>query len=424
MIIFERDKPRNIIIWSIVFLISSLIGGVVYLILRIIYYKKRNSLIKKQWEDGVYLGLSTKNILNKSIDTTDDFYTFNNLAFNSVLTKNNSYEIINSYSRFKEILLKDLSNAKKYIILELTKVNKVDFKQIADVLVKKASMGVAVKFIHDKHVSRKMLKQLKLAGVKAYNFSNYKSCGRIYANRRNLISVDGEIIFVGSLNVTKRQLSDKFEISDLFFKLKGDVVQEINIAMHQDAVFASGKYIELPKPVETGTNNNCKMQFISNQINNDIELLLIKAICMAKKSIQLQLDEFIPTESIMSLLKFAIHSNIDVRLMVPLKTTMHDKYFASRAYAKELALEGANVYLFDGFIRSNSIIIDNLYAICGSYCLNRDNVKTCLQNIIIIEDNKAIESFNKKFDKCVNNSYRISNAKYMLLREKFFKNFV
>ena len=72
----------------------------------------------------------------------------------------------------------------------------------------------------------------------------------------------------------------------------------------------------------------------------------------------------------------------------------------------------------------NSFDIDNLYAICGSYCLNRDNVKTCLQNIIIIEDNKAIESFNKKFDKCVNNSYRISNAKYMLLREKFFKNFV
>ena len=32
-----------------------------------------------------------------------------------------------------------------------------------------------------------------------------------------------------------------------------------------------------------------------------------------------KVEEFIPTESIMSLLNFAINSNIEVRLMVPLK---------------------------------------------------------------------------------------------------------
>ena len=110
--------------------------------------------------------------------------------------------------------------------------------------------------------------------------------------------------------------------------------------------------------------------------------------------------------------------------MVPIKTNMHSKYFASRAYAKELALMGAKVYLYDGFIRFNAIIIDSKYALFGSYILDREHLSTGVQNVVIIEDSEAIDYFNLKFNDDVNNSYRINNAKYMLLREKFFKNFV
>jgi phosphatidylserine/phosphatidylglycerophosphate/cardiolipin synthase-like enzyme len=110
--------------------------------------------------------------------------------------------------------------------------------------------------------------------------------------------------------------------------------------------------------------------------------------------------------------------------MVPLKTNNHSKYFATRAYAKELALIGANVYLYDGFIRSNKIVIDNEYILYGSFTMDREHIKHGIQNVVIIKDKKAVLEFNKLFDEDVNNSYRINNAKYMLLREKFFKNFV
>ena len=110
--------------------------------------------------------------------------------------------------------------------------------------------------------------------------------------------------------------------------------------------------------------------------------------------------------------------------MVPLKNNRYGKYFASRAYAKQLALFGANVYLYDGYINFNAITIDDEYVICGSYVIDREHLNTSLQSMLFIKDNKAVKNFNSIFKKGIENSYRINDAKVLLLREKFFKNFV
>ena len=110
--------------------------------------------------------------------------------------------------------------------------------------------------------------------------------------------------------------------------------------------------------------------------------------------------------------------------MVPLKTTNYDKFYASRAYAKELALMGAEVYLYDGFIRFNALTIDNDYVIFGSFIMDRQHIQNSLQNAAIINDNKAVNYFNGLFERGIENSYKIADAKYMLIRERFFKNFV
>jgi len=82
------------------------------------------------------------------------------------------------------------------------------------------------------------------------------------------------------------------------------------------------------------------------------------------------------------------------------------------------------VYLYDGYINFNAIVIDNEQVLTGSYSLERNSVGTKLQNIVLIKDHKAVEYLNAEFEKAVNNSYRINDAKYMLLREKIFKNIV
>lgn len=423
MIILERDKPKNMIIWSFVFLVSQVVGYIVYISLRYVFYKKKNSLVIKKAEDEVYDKLISNKIIYKNVTSNDEVFNFTKLAFNANITFNNQYEFIKTYANFKESLLKELSKAKKSIIFEITKFNVKDFEEIKQLLIEKSKDNVDVRIVHERLINYKLKKQLKVNGIKVYRFSKMNTVGKVYANLRNLILIDNNIAYVGNLDVTTKQLTQKYDVANSYIKIKGDVVQDISILLHKDAIFASGKFIKYKSNSHDIKNNTC-MQFVSNQCDNNLELVLIKAVCMAKKSIQMQLAQFIPTESIMSLLRFAINSNIEVRLMVPLKNDRRGKYFASRAYAKQLALYGANVYLYDGYIKFNAVTIDDDYVITGSYVVDREHLISSLQNMLLIKDAKAVNFYNRNFEECVNNSYRISNAKYMLLMEKFFKNFV
>lgn len=424
MIIFERDKPKNIILWTLLFLFTHVIGYVVYLFSRKTYYDKRHSLIIKQHEDEVYNGLVGHKLNVKSISLDDELLEHNALAFDSKTTKNNQFEIFDSYTKYKANLIKELKSATNYILVELSKVNPIDFSDISQILIDKANDGLMVRYVYDQPLSRGLKKSMKNAGVRVHRFSKKNVIGKIYGNLRNVIVIDGRVAYIANMNVSKGQMNDQNEIASAIMKIKGDMVQNINLSLHQDVIFASGKYIEYNEYKKDEIASDSVMQYVSNKIESNIELLLIKAICMAKKSIQMELRSFIPTESIMSLLHFAINSNIDVRLMVPLKTDIGSRFYASRAYAKELALLGANVYLYDGYINFNAINIDDEYVLYGSYTLDRAHLATSLQNVCVIKDNKVINHFNKMFDEGINNSYRINDAKFMLLREKFFKNFV
>ncbi len=424
MIILERDKPKNIIIWSVIFLFSQIVGYVVYLVIHYAFYKKRNSFVTKQKEDEIYEKLIKNNLYENRTECNNEVFEFNNLAFNTITTANNYYELFKDLSLVKESLILDITNAKNYILLELTKVNKKDFEGIKNVLIEKAKENLVIKLVHDRQISQRLIKELKQSGIKVYRYSKHNTVGKVYANRRNAITIDGEIIYIANFNLSNKQLKSNKESAFAFMKLKGDIVQDIDVQIHKDTIFASGKFLPYDVHDKPQYKNNTYIQYIANQADTDLELAIIKAICMAKKSIQLELAEFIPTESIMSLLRFAINSNIQVRLMVPLKNDRQGNYFASRAYAKELALFGANVYLFDGYINFNAITIDDEYVIYGSFVVDRQHLNTSSQAMLLIKDASIVKSFNDMFDLAIENSYRINDAKYMLLREKFFKNFV
>ena len=118
MIIFERDKPKNIIIWSVVFVTTQVVGYVIYVLIRHVFYKKRNSLKTKQQEDEIYDKLISNKIYDNESQFDHDVFEFNRMAYNAKITSNNHIDIINNREEFKENIINDIRNAKKYIILE------------------------------------------------------------------------------------------------------------------------------------------------------------------------------------------------------------------------------------------------------------------------------------------------------------------
>ena len=63
MVIFERDKPKNIIVWSLIFLLTQFIGYSVYIVSRVAKYSKKNQLRTKKKEDLIYENLVSSKIV-------------------------------------------------------------------------------------------------------------------------------------------------------------------------------------------------------------------------------------------------------------------------------------------------------------------------------------------------------------------------
>lgn len=420
MILFERNKPKSLIIWSTIFLFTQILGYIAFGIYVLLHNKKKLSLLVKEKEDYIYTTLVSNKLNVKNVNVSDDSLEFNQMVYSAKSTLNNSYEFFNNYEKFKENLIKELKTATDYIFIELNKFDSLDFEAIKSVLINKAKDGLTVRISMESGLNRKLKKELRDAGVKVYKFSKIKLMDKCYSNIRNIISIDGEIVYVGNF-LSKKQIKIKNEISNLFIKFKGEVVEGLDLLVRTDLAFSSNKYIEYSDKEKEKVEAEALIQCVNNSVNNNLELMLIKAICEAKKSILLQLDSFIPSDNVLSLLKYAITSNKDVKLIVSIKGNSYNNY-ASRAFSKDLALAGANVYLYDGYINYNSITIDNEYVLCGSYSLNKNILVNSLQNVIIIKDEKAVNYFNKLFDASINNSYRINDAKLMLKKEKIFKN--
>lgn len=422
MIIFERRKPRVVIAWIAIFLLTQCLGYIAYLIVRCVMVKKKNSLLIKEKEDDIYSKLVSKHLKDYDINTEDDIFTFNKMLYGATTTENNSFEIFNTYPKFKDNLIKEMKTAKSYIFMELKQFDAVDFEDYKQILINKAKDDLVVRLTFDCHIPSKLKKELKLAGVKVNNFSKLKSIYNAYSNQRSIISIDGTTIYIGDF-LTKKLKNSKIKIDYAhgYIKLKGEVVQNIDLTLRQDLAFSSGKYIEYNKIHREEISDKTIVQYVQNNVNLDFELLLIKAICTAKKSIQLQVNDFVPTDSIISLLKYATNSHLQVKLMISLREHNQSKKFASRAFAKELALLGANVYLYDGYINYNAIVLDDEYVLVGDYSLNRNLVSSSLQSVLVVKDENIVNHYNKAFDDGIKNSYRVNNAKYMLMREKIFK---
>ena len=109
---------------------TQIIGYLIYVANRYNFHLKQKDLLKKEKEDEIYYNLIRNKLNNKYSDIHDDIFKFAKMAYMSKLTRNNSCELIGDYSKFKTDLLSNIKSAKSYIIIELRKINPIDFQDI------------------------------------------------------------------------------------------------------------------------------------------------------------------------------------------------------------------------------------------------------------------------------------------------------
>ena len=92
------------------------------------------------------------------------------------------------------------------------------------------------------------------------------------------------------------------------------------------------------------------MQIVADGPETETQILkggFVKMILAAEKSIWIQTPYLIPDDSMMNALEIAIHSGVDVRIMIPCMPDHPFIYRATQHYANYLHRRGAKIYIYE-----------------------------------------------------------------------------
>jgi len=333
----------------------------------------------------VDLSLQRKLFDNPVIEEVESSYrTFSKLisgTFQGSVTGNNSVEIITDGHRKYELLLRDLENAKESINMEYFHFGAdKGSRAIRDMLIKKASEGVKVKFINENVANMPIIhryyKSMKKGGVEVIRFTSlHNLLGDFltklnYRNHRKVVVIDGKIGYTGGMNINDHYFK---QWRDTHLRIEGDAVASLQVIFLNSWVTSGGKREE-PYPfyfpeIDPQPENRL-IQIIADEpgLNfHPIETSYEWSLMHAKDYFYIQTPYFVPSKPVLSALKTSARSGVDVRVMIPAHA---DSFFmgpANKSFFKECLLSGVKFYLREGeFMHCKTFVTDDYLSSVGT----------------------------------------------------------
>ncbi|PYZ93498.1 cardiolipin synthase [Salipaludibacillus keqinensis] len=390
VIFLENRHPAKTLTWLVVLGTLPVVGFFFYLLFGQNLRKKKSFIEKAimdeqalyQIEGTKALDQSKLNAMNP--DQKKLFRLAHKLANNPVSFQSETKVLTDGRETFTSIK-EALKRAIDHIHMEYYIVRDDEIGQeIKNILIDKARSGVKVRFLYDAvgcwKLSKSYIKDLNEAGVTAVPFSPVRfpivTHKMNYRNHRKIIVVDSHYAFIGGLNIGDEYMGKNKYFGhwrDTHLLVKGEAVRSLQLIFLRDWYYTTGEtaltqhYLSpsLPtKQVEGG------VQMISSGPDTRWEVLkklFFTMITSAKRSIWIASPYFIPDEDILSALRIAALSGVDVRLLVPNRPDKKIVFYASRSYFPELLEAGVKVYEYHrGFMHSKLIIVDQEMASIGT----------------------------------------------------------
>ncbi|NKF08794.1 cardiolipin synthase [Clostridium gasigenes] len=420
VVVLEKKRPEKTLAWILVLIFLPPIGLLLYIFLgRSWKINKLDKTISFSLKELLY-PLKFSHKLNK-YGSLMELLAAN--SYSPVFT-NNSIKVLNGGSEKFDALKKELLKATNHIHLEYYIVkDDVIGNEIKDILIKKSLEGITVRFIIDRigssKLSHRYVKELKSAGVEVVFYSHFLAPFlRIintqinYRNHRKIIVIDGEVGFLGGINIGDEYLG-KGELGnwrDCHFMIKGDFVLGLQSVFLDDYSIVKKSCNEdynIPSNIEnyfkTATSiGSTVMQLTKSGPDSEYPSIMqsiIKMISMAKTEVNIITPYFIPPEALVDTLRIAILSGITVKIIYPKKADHFMVNRASLTYIAELVRCGAKVYLYSnkGFIHSKILTVDNEICTVGTANMDIRSFELNYEINTVIYDKYVTEDLNNIF---------------------------
>lgn len=433
IVFFERRNPKSVWAWLLLMYFIPVVGFIFYLFLGQ-SMRKRKMFRMKEVEDNLNEAIrNQENILKNREDRgiSEKLGDFKDLAMynletdSAVLFEDNDIDIFTDGNEKFDALTEDIRNAEHFIHIQYYIIRKdILFERLLTVLEEKAAQGVEVRILFDsmgcRNVSPGFWRKLNKKGIMTAEFFP-AILGRLqlrinYRNHRKVVVIDNKKAWVGGFNIGKEyiDLSKKFgHWRDTHLRIQGSSVIALHLRFILDWNYAARENLfqrdDLYLGVEAGKRgDNCAVQIISSGPDNSMEQIhdnYLRLIAKARESIYIQTPYFIPDEAILNALLIAVHSGIEVNLMIPCKPDHPFVYWATYSYMGDLVLAGANCYTYDnGFLHSKGLIVDGKVMCYGT--ANMDIRSFALNfevNAVVFDEKKTremVEIFQRDLKHC------------------------
>ncbi|WP_235941554.1 cardiolipin synthase [Paenibacillus puerhi] len=440
VIFLERRNVGVTWAWLMVLFFLPGVGFLLYLILgqnlsrRKIYKLKNESerqiisaLVEQQKED---LRQDRVPYRDEVVHNYQDMIYMNLSSAYALYTQDNEVAIYTDGSEKFEALLQDIEQAEDHVhILYFIIRNDSLGVRLVEALARKAREGRAVRLMYDaigcSALPRDFFRDLREAGgeVAAFFPSRipYLNLRVNYRNHRKLVIIDGKVGYIGGFNVGNEYLglSKRFGYwRDTHLRLVGGSVLHMQALFFLDWTLASRQEIALapryfPLVPHSG---HVGMQIVSSGPDSDwqqIKNAYIKMIVTAKEYIYIQTPYFIPDESLITALKMAALSGVDVKLMIPSKPDHRFVYWASFSYIGELLPFGVQCYLYEkGFLHAKTIVADGRVASVGTANVDIRSFKLNFEVNAFIYDTETAETLTQIFEADMKHSRWLTQTGY------------
>ena len=332
----------------------------------------------------------------------------------ALLTVHNRVRVLNDGAETFDEIRRALRQARESIHMEYYIIEDDELgREIADILIAKAAEGVEVRLIYDDvgswGLGRKYLGRLRRAGVEVRCFMPvvfpWLTSHVNYRNHRKILVVDGRVGFTGGINIAQRYITGTKlgPWRDTHLRLEGEAVGMLQIVFITDWFFVTKKLLAdydkyLPK---THVRDETMIQIVTSGPDSDwasIMQAFFSAISHAQHHIYISSPYFLPNEAILTAVKVASLSGIDVRIMIPSRSDSKIVYWASRSYIGELIEANVKVYLYrKGFNHSKLIMIDGRFASVGTANMDIRSFEDNFEVSAILYDRAITESLEADF---------------------------
>lgn len=405
--------------WMILILVMPVMGMSLYLMCELLgasVIRKRLSASRRNLQNNLSQGMQTLNRLelwDASAGNQSRYLWYNT---HWPVYENTKVDYFGQCKDVLDAMKADLERAEHFIFMEYFIVeDKSSFREIEEILVRKARQGVDVRFMYDDigsmgYVNMAFAKRLNQEGIQCHAFNPAMPLLNIFLNNRDhrkITVVDGKVGYTGGYNLADAYFDRAHpygEWKDTGLRLEGEAVKSLTTAFFElwNLRYKSWEDVsKFLKVVHTVPSEGFVQPYDDNPLGRDrvAEDVYLNLISQATKSVYFVTPYLIITDELSRALGLAAKRGVDVRVITPGIPDKKIIYAVTRSYYAGLARQGVRIFEYTpGFCHAKIGIADGKAVSIGTSNLDYRSLYHHFENNVFLYGCKAVEDIASDID--------------------------